>query len=65
MAEIALEMSKQILKKNGFFICKIFQGGAQGELLNDMKKNLINIKYFKPKASRNQSSETYIIARKR
>ena len=65
LAEIALEMSKQILKKNGFFICKIFQGGAQGELLDDMKKNLVNIKYFKPKASRNQSSETYIIARKR
>ena len=44
---------------------KIFQGGAQGKLIDDLKKVFKEIKYFKPDASRKESSETYLIAKKK
>ena len=44
---------------------KIFQGGAQGELLKSMKNELNNIKYFKPDASRRESPETYLVGKKK
>lgn len=65
LVEIAIEISKKVLKSNGVFICKIFQGGAQGELQKLMKKNFLNLRYFKPRSSRPESSETYLIAKKK
>ncbi len=64
LVERVLEIAKMILKSNGFLISKIFQGGAQGELVSIMKKDLNSVKYFKPKASRKTSPETYLIAKK-
>ena len=64
LVEKVLEISKQILKPNGILICKIFQGGAQGDLVKLMKQDLNTVTYFKPKASRKESSETYLIAKK-
>lgn len=64
LVERVLEISKVILKPNGFLISKIFQGGAQGDLISQMRTNLNSIKYFKPKASRKESAETYLVAKK-
>ena len=64
LIERVLEIAKEVLKPNGFLISKIFQGGAQGDLILKMKKDLSDIKYFKPRASRKESSETYLIAKK-
>ena len=64
LIERVLEIAKEVLKPKGFLISKIFQGGAQGDLINKMKKDLSDIKYFKPRASRKQSPETYLIAKK-
>ncbi|MFL2661555.1 MAG: RlmE family RNA methyltransferase [Alphaproteobacteria bacterium] len=64
LVERVLELSKVILKPKGFLISKIFQGGAQGELIKQMQSDLNSIKYFKPKASRKESSETYLVAKK-
>ena len=64
MIERVLEIAKEVLKPNGFLVSKIFQGGAQGDLIEKMKIELRDIKYFKPKASRKQSPETYLIAKK-
>ena len=64
LIERVVEIAKIILKSDGIFISKIFQGGAQGELIQIMKKDLHNIKYFKPKSSRKTSPETYLIAKK-
>jgi len=64
LVEKVLEFSKNILKANGFLVSKIFQGGAQGQLVDEMKKELYEIKYFKPKASRPESIETYLVAKK-
>tara|TARA_B100000029_G_scaffold486915_1_gene541734 strand:+ start:51 stop:605 length:555 start_codon:yes stop_codon:yes gene_type:complete len=65
LVEKVLEISSQILEKDGILISKIFQGGAQGELINQMKKTLNSVKYFKPKASRIESSEIYLVAKKK
>ena len=64
LIERVLEIAKEVLKPNGFLVSKIFQGGAQGDLIEKMKIELRDIKYFKPKASRKQSPETYLIAKK-
>ena len=37
LVEVAIDVADQFLKKNGFFVCKVFQGGAQGKLLEYMK----------------------------
>ena len=63
--ERVLEIAENSLKKNGFLVAKIFQGGAQGDLILKMKKTLDSIEYFKPKASRSESPETYLVARKK
>ena len=65
LVERVLEIANEILDKDGILVSKIFQGGAQGELIEKMKKNLNTIKYFKPKASRVVSAEIYLVAKKK
>tara|TARA_X000000368_G_scaffold414251_1_gene403769 strand:- start:1191 stop:1688 length:498 start_codon:yes stop_codon:yes gene_type:complete len=65
LIENVLELSDYILESDGHLVLKIFQGGAQGELLKKMKNSLDSIKYFKPNASRDESPETYLIAKKK
>ena len=65
LIEKVLDLSDYFLSKNGFLIAKIFQGGAQGDLIKKMNKTLYSIKYFKPKASRAESPETYLVAQKK
>ena len=65
LVERVIFISNQLLQKDGFIILKIFQGGMQGDLMNTMKESLKNIKNFKPKASRKESPEIYLIAQKK
>ena len=65
LVERVIFISNQLLQKDGFIIIKIFQGGMQGDLMNSMKESLKNIKNFKPKASRKESPEIYLIAQKK
>ena len=65
LTESVLEIAEKLLKRDGFFICKIFQGGAQGELIKKISNIFKSIKYFKPKASRKESPETYIVGKKK
>ena len=65
LVERVIFISNQLLQKDGFVIIKIFQGGMQGDLMNSMKESLKNIKNFKPKASRKESPEMYLIAQKK
>ena len=64
LIEKVLDLSNYFLSKNGFLIAKIFQGGAQGDLIKKMNQTLSSIRYFKPKASRAESPETYLVAKK-
>ena len=65
LVETAINCSNKFLKKNGFFVCKIFQGGAQGKLLELMRDSFKKIKYIKPLASRKESSEVYLFGIKK
>ena len=62
LLEEALNFADKILNKNGIFIGKIFQGGADSQLLKQIRQNFTNIKHFKPKSSRKESKENYIVA---
>lgn len=60
--EETLEFSKKILAKGGHFVGKTFQGGASTELLKTFRENFTTVKHFKPKSSRKESAENYIVA---
>lgn len=62
LVETAYEFAKTVLAPNGVFIAKVFQGGAEGTLLADMKRNFSKVGHYKPDASREKSPETYVVA---
>jgi 23S rRNA (uridine2552-2'-O)-methyltransferase len=62
LLEEALNLSQKILKNQGCFVGKIFQGGSSKEILNLLQQNFMTVKYFKPESSRKDSSETYLVA---
>lgn len=62
LAEAALAFATDVLAPGGSFVCKVFQGGAEGELLASLKRNFEMVKHAKPKASRAESPEVYVAA---
>lgn len=62
LLEESLYLATKILNENGVFIGKIFQGGSSDELLKLLRQNFEKVKYFKPKSSRKDSKETYLVA---
>ena len=62
LLEEALNLATQILRKNGIFVGKIFQGGSSAEILKKLRENFSQVKYFKPESSRKDSAETYLVA---
>ena len=59
----AMMFSKEILKNNGVFVSKIFMGGTFNEIIVKAKSIFKNIKVFKPKSSRKDSKESFIICK--
>lgn len=62
LAEMAAYFAIDVLAPGGTFVCKFFQGGAEKEILDLLKKHFAKTKHFKPPASRAESSETYLVA---
>lgn len=62
VVEAAYLFSIEVLKPGGTFIAKVFQGGAQNEVLAEMKRHFKSVKHIKPPASRQESSEQYVVA---
>lgn len=62
LIEIAAEFAVRTLRPGGAFVTKNFQGGSAGEVLNLLRANFADVKYVKPKASRVDSSEVYLVA---
>ena len=60
----AIFFAKDLLKDNGYFISKIFMGGTFNEIVRDGKKYFKEVRVFKPKSSRKDSKESFIICRK-
>lgn len=62
LARIALKICDSLLKKDGWFVVKIFQGGEHIKYIQEVKDMFQIVKNFKPMASRSKSSERYIVA---
>ena len=60
----AMFFAKDLMKENGYFISKIFMGGTFNEIVAEGKKHFKEVKVFKPKSSRKDSKESFIICRK-
>ena len=58
-----IDRLKIILKNKGSFIFKIWKGEEEQEIIKKLKKNFDKVEYFKPKSSRQESSEIFIISR--
>ncbi|MBU6318533.1 MAG: RlmE family RNA methyltransferase [Alphaproteobacteria bacterium] len=63
LAEEAARFAVAHLARGGDFIGKVFQGGAQGELLEILKAHFGDVRHWKPPSSRPESPETFVIAR--
>jgi 23S rRNA (uridine2552-2'-O)-methyltransferase len=62
LAEMALDFAMQILSRDGAFVAKVFQGGAEKPILDLLKRNFAAVRHAKPPASRKESSELYVVA---
>ena len=62
LIEISLDFAHEVLAEGGWFIVKILQGGAQGNLQQTLGQCFDKVRVIKPPASRNDSSEAYIAA---
>jgi 23S rRNA (uridine2552-2'-O)-methyltransferase len=59
----AMVFSKDIISNGGFFVSKIFMGGSFNEIVQLGKKIFKEVKVFKPKSSRKDSKESFIICK--
>ena len=59
----AMIFSKDVISEKGFFISKIFMGGSFNEIIQLGKKLFKDVKVFKPKSSRKDSKESFIICK--
>jgi len=62
LIEAAADFAIAVLKPGGAFVAKAFQGGETGALIGELKRHFAEVKNVKPKASRSDSSEVYIVA---
>ncbi|GGY37518.1 ribosomal RNA large subunit methyltransferase E [Bacterioplanes sanyensis] len=63
LVELALDMARQVLKPNGEFVAKVFQGEGFDDYLAEVKQSFTKVLIRKPKASRARSREVYLVAK--
>lgn len=63
LVELALDMASQVLKPDGVFLAKVFQGEGFDELIRAMRSQFREVKSRKPAASRPRSREVYQLCR--
>jgi len=62
LVEAALEFAIQTLQPGGAFVSKVFAGGADSQLVAEMKRNFATVKHAKPPSSRKGSVEWFVVA---
>lgn len=62
LVEIAVAFAREVLAPGGVFLAKVFQGGTEGTLLSDLKRDFAVVRHIKPAASRSDSAELYVLA---
>jgi 23S rRNA (uridine2552-2'-O)-methyltransferase len=63
LAEAAAMFARDMLRPGGTFLCKVLQGGTEGELLAALKRDFATVRHVKPAASRSDSAELYVLAK--
>ena len=62
LVELGLEFAREVLRPGGAFVAKVLAGGADNQLVAQLKHSFRTVKHAKPPASRKDSSEWYVIA---
>ena len=62
LVEAGLEFAAEILRPGGAYVAKVLAGGADNQLVAEMKRHFTTVKHAKPPASRKDSSEWYVVA---
>jgi 23S rRNA (uridine2552-2'-O)-methyltransferase len=63
LIEAAVDFARTVIRPGGSFVAKAFQGGETAEVITWLKRDYAEVKTVKPKASRPDSSEIYLVAR--
>ena len=61
LVELALDLARQVLRQNGTFLVKVFQGEGFDAYLQDMRSSFTKVQTRKPAASRARSREVYLL----
>jgi len=62
LVDAAADFAGRVLAPGGAFVAKVLAGGAEGDLVKQLKRQFQSVKHAKPPASRKESSETYLVA---
>ncbi len=62
LVEAALYFASEVLRPGGAFVAKVLAGGADSQLVAELKRLFATVKHAKPPASRKGSSEWYVVA---
>ena len=62
LCEAASDLADKLLRPGGGFVAKVLAGGTETNLLARLKRDFNKVRHVKPKASRAESSEKYVIA---
>jgi 23S rRNA (uridine2552-2'-O)-methyltransferase len=62
LVEAGLEFALEVLRPGGAYVAKVLAGGADNQLVAEMKRHFATVKHAKPPASRKDSSEWYVVA---
>jgi 23S rRNA (uridine2552-2'-O)-methyltransferase len=62
LVEGAAAFAAEVLNPGGTFVAKVFQSGADAELVTQLKRDYATVKHVKPASSRQDSSERYVLA---
>jgi 23S rRNA (uridine2552-2'-O)-methyltransferase len=62
LTEAAAVFAAEVLAPGGHFVAKAFQGGVDAALLATLKRQFATVRHVKPKASRAESVELYLVA---
>jgi 23S rRNA (uridine2552-2'-O)-methyltransferase len=62
LVEAAAHFASEVLKPGGTFLAKVFQSGADADLLAQLKRDYATVRHVKPASSRQDSSERYVLA---
>ena len=62
LVEAGLEFAREVLRPGGAYVAKVLAGGADNQLVAELKRSFSTVKHAKPPASRKDSSEWYVVA---